>query len=156
MITVETPDAWGYTLFCDDIVEIGDKLTYLGTYSGRMIHDEFPFVLPKIALGIVYYQRCNKVVLPIRYWIYLPADTEDKPSIVKDYSGEKSEAAIKDGEAFAARLGTNAAFTATYSQLTLVDVAIRQPGLIKVRAVREDELIRLGTLEVARAADDPC
>jgi hypothetical protein len=154
MITVDTPDAWGYTLFCDDIrEEIGNKLTYVGTYGGRIVCDEFPFVLPKIALGIVYYQRCNKVVLPIRYWIFLPGDTEEKPSIVQDHPYEKSRVAVKDANALAARLGTNAVFTATYSQLSLVNVTIRQPGLVMVRAVREDELIRLGTLEIALAPD---
>jgi hypothetical protein len=154
MITVDTPDAWGYTLFCDDIrAEIGDKLTYVGTYSGRMLGDVFPFVLPRIALGIVYYQRCNKVILPIRYWIFLPGDAEEKPSIVEDYPQDKSRDAIKEGEALVARLGTDAAFTTSHSRLSLVDVTIRQPGLIRVRAVRGDELIRLGTLEIALAPD---
>jgi hypothetical protein len=155
MITIDTPDAWGYTLFCDDIrEEVGNKLTYLGTYAGRFMHDKFPFVLPKIALGIVYYQRCNKVVLPIRYWIFLPGDTVEKPSIVQDHPREKSQDLIKEGAVLAARLGTNAAFTTTHSQLSLVDVPIRQPGLIRVRAVRGEELIRLGTLEIALAPDE--
>jgi hypothetical protein len=154
MITIDTPDAWGYTLFCDDIrEEVGDKLTYVGTYAGRITHDKFPFVLPKIALGIVYYQRCNKVVLPIRYWIFLPGDTE-KPSLVQGHPPDKSQDLIKEAAVLAARLGTNAAFTTTHSQLSLVDVPIREPGLIRVRAVRGDKLIRLGTLEIALASDE--
>jgi hypothetical protein len=147
MITVDTPDAWGYTLFCDDVrEEVRDKLTYLGTYTGRIAHNKFPFVLPKIVLGIVYYQPRNQVVLPIRYWIFLPGDTEEKPSIVQEHSREKSQNLIKKAEALAAR--PDAAFTTTYSQFSLIEIPIREPGLIRVRAVRGNELIRLGTLEI--------
>ena len=60
-----------------------------------------------------------------------------------------SQDKIKAAEAVASTLGTNGMFTFTHSQLQLVNVTIRQPGLIKIRAVRGNELIRLGTLEIA-------
>ena len=62
MITDDSPEAYGYTIFCDDIrAEVGGKLTYVGSYSGTMlVHGSFPTIVPKLALGMVYLQRRDR------------------------------------------------------------------------------------------------
>src|SRR5262249_39756655 len=96
MITADSPEAFGYTIFCDDIrIEVGGKLTYVGVYTGRMfVHGSFPVTVPKLALGITYMQRHDKLVWPITYWIFLPGDGEDKPSIIAEMPEESAGDAI--------------------------------------------------------------
>src|SRR5262249_10273063 len=108
MKTADPPDAWGYTIFCDDIrVEVGGKLTYVGSYGGRMgVYGTFPCVLPKIFLGIVYYQHLGKVELPIKFWVFLPGDADEKPSIVAEWPREAVEQSIREAEALSAKIGT--------------------------------------------------
>ena len=47
-------DAFGLTIFCDDIrSEIDGKISLIGCYTGRMmIGGEFPVILPKLGLSI--------------------------------------------------------------------------------------------------------
>jgi hypothetical protein len=150
MITADSPEAYGYTIFCDDIrAEVGGKLTYVGSYSGTMlVHGSFPTIVPKLALGIVYLQRRDRLILPITFWIFLPGDAEDKPSIIAEMP---HEAAIDFGKVFAQKVETEETFVTLYSQFALTPLHIAQPGILKVRAVRGDQLIRLGGLVIMPA-----
>ena len=153
MILEDSPDVWGYTIFCDDIrAEVGGKLTYVGTYAGRLfVHADFPVILPKLALGIVYAQRIGAVVLPVQFQIYIPGDADDKPALVIEVPNEISEAAIRDAAAFSETVGAERGFSTVIAPVTLAPFQLTQPGLFRVRAVRGDRLIRLGSMEVLRA-----
>ena len=156
MKLLDPPDAWGYTIFCDDIrVEIGNKLTYVGTYSGQLlIHGSFPSTIPKLCLGIVYYQRLSKGVLPVRINVFMPNDPDEKPSFQAEMPPEAAQHAVEDAQELASREGPQAAaFVTAYMQVAFTPATITQPGLVRVRAIRGDELIRLGTLDVRPAAD---
>jgi hypothetical protein len=157
MITVDPPEAYGYTMFCDDIrQEVGGKISYIGAYGGRvLVHGNFPFTMPKLALGIVYLQQHDKVVWPIRFWIFLPGDAEDKPSIIAEMPQEAIQPAINNAESLAAKFGSEIAFATIYSQFGFAPCVIQQPGILKVRAVRGDRLIRLGSLEIIQAPAEP-
>jgi hypothetical protein len=156
MITADPPEAYGYTIFCDDIrVEVGGKLTYVGTYGGQMlVHGNFPFFMPKLALGIVYRQRDGKVVLPIKFWIFVPGDAEGKPSIVVEVPEQVAQSAIDSAKASADKLGIQEGFATVYAQFGLAPFNIVQPGLLKVRAVRGDQLISLGALRITHASEE--
>ena len=155
MKLLDAPDAWGYTIFCDDIrVEIGNKLTYVGTYGGRMVvPGTFPATISKFCLGVVYYQRMSKGVLPVRINVFLPGDPDEKPSVQAEMPPEASQQAVESAKELASRVETEeaAAFVTAYMQFALTPATIAQPGLIKVRAIRGDEMIRLGTMEIRSA-----
>jgi len=159
MKLVDAPDAWGYTIFCDDIrVEIGHKLTYVEVYGGRMlVHGAFPAAISKLCLGIVYYQRLSKGVLPVKINVFLPGDPDEKPSVQAEMPPEATQHAVESSEALESRAHTKPAssFVTANMQLALTPLTISQPGLILVRAVRGDELIRLGTLVVDAATEVP-
>lgn len=153
MITVDVPEAFGATIFCDDIrIEASGQVTFVGAYAGdRMfIHAAFPVTLPKLAFGISYRQKRDKVVLPIKFFIFLPGDAEDSPSFVTSHSEEDSKRAMEHARKLAEQIGTDAQYVSVHTNFIAAGVPIQKPGLIKVRAVRGDELIRLGTLEVVQ------
>jgi hypothetical protein len=156
MNLLDASDVFGYTIFCDDIrVEIGNKITYVGSYSGRMVvHGQFPVVIPKLCLAVIYFQRRSKVILPVRINILLPGDTEERPSIHAEMPEDASRQAIESARELAERMGTEASssYTTALMQFALSPLSLLQPGLMKVRAVRGEDLVRLGSMEIVSAA----
>lgn len=86
---MESPDCFGYSLFCDDIrQEIGGKISLIGIYSGKMfISTPLPTNLPKFGMILSLCRtpqhitaHPGNVTLTVRF----PSDPEDKPSIVAE------------------------------------------------------------------------
>jgi hypothetical protein len=146
MITLDSPDIFGTTIFCDDIRhEVGGKTTYVGVYKGFIgFHGDFPFVLPKFSFGVSFRQRRPLAVSPIKIRIYLPGDEDDAPSIEAELSMDKQQ-----NEPPPFDPGPNS-YVSAETNLTFAPFQIMQPGLIKVRAVRSDEMHRLGTITVVQ------
>jgi hypothetical protein len=144
----EEPEAYGYTIFCDDIrVEIGGKLTYVGVYTGPMLVPTFPFTLQKLALSIVYFQKRQNIV-PFQLLVFLPHDAEERPSATFGTDENEFWAAIGTAEDVAITSGREPVYATAHLQLTLNGLNLVQPGNIRVRATRADKLIRLGILQV--------
>jgi hypothetical protein len=152
MLTRDSQDYVAYTIFCDDIrQEIGGKVSYMGVYRGGKLfaHSPFPLTLPKFGLAVHYAQKKGHFVRPTSLRVYLPGDDEGKPSIEAEFPTVIDEL---NGDA-PPIAGTDPTFIAAMIQLVLAPLVITQSGPIKVRAVRGDEMIRLGTLEVHQAPD---
>jgi hypothetical protein len=132
MITLDGPEFYGFTIFCDDIrQEVGGKITYVGAYGGRLlVHGDFPVRLPKFALGITYIQRRASFIQPSKFLVFLPGDSDDQPEDVTNSANS---------------------ILAINSMIVLSPFEMKQPGHIKVRATRGDALVRLGALLIERA-----
>jgi hypothetical protein len=156
VIIADGPEAYGDTIFCDDIrAEIGGKLTFVGMYTTVMfVYGTFPFVIPKFALRIVYRQRHDSIILPIKFWIFVPGDSDEKPSIELVIPDEAAQQTIDNVMKMAATAQETMQhpYATIFSQMILSPFLIREPGMLKVRAVRGDRLIRLGALLI-KAAD---
>lgn len=151
MLTRDSEDYFAHTIFCDDIrEEIGGKATYVGVYrSGRLfVHTGFPVALPKFGFAVTYGQKRNSFVQPKALRVFLPGDKDDEPSI-------EAEFPLMDENATLSKLpeGADATFIVGMAHLLFAPLLIKQPGKIQVRAVRGDEMIRLGSLEVHLAPE---
>jgi hypothetical protein len=151
MIVADPPDVYGYTIFCDDIrVEVGGKLTYVGAYQDTMVvHGTFPVVLPKFAMHFVYRQRRPNVIPPTKIVIVTPGHTEENPAMTIEMGEEAAIEATAKAEATKID-GEDPRFLVMQGPLTLTNLVIQEPGQIKVRAVRGDQFIRLGTLRIVQ------
>jgi len=93
--------------------------------------------------NIVYLQKRRTFVAPTKIIVVMPGETEENPSITIDLPADEMKQAVDQGasssETTLVRLGGPVAFA---------NFVIRQPGAIKVRAVRDSTLIRLGSLQV--------
>jgi hypothetical protein len=150
MNVADGPDVYGYTIFCDEIrIEAAGKLFYIGTYAGgtMFIHRPFPTILPRLALDIVYLQRHTKFVMPKNFIIALPGETEQGASIRFDVAAEQAEEIRKSAEASYAS-DPERALVRMGGPVSLTNIEIKQPGRLMVRATRNDEYIRLGTLNI--------
>jgi hypothetical protein len=157
MPLVPAPDVYGYTIFCDDIRrEVDGKFSFIGAYSGTMfVHVPFPVTLPIFGLAITLFQKKTIFVPEVGLQIFLPGDPEDAPSI-QAKGHESTEGAVAAATAAAtdalhpdARGPEEDRYVILHNQLRFTQLMIKQPGVVKVRAVIGDDMIRLGSLRVS-------
>lgn len=145
MSEISWPTPFGYTIFCDDIRnEMDGKVTLVGIYAGEMIFNvPLPAIIPKLGFVIKYFERSGESTDPIKLLIYLPGDEENKASITFDFPYEEMRKVPpqQDSEIKDARLSG-------IFNLVLSPVNITQEGMIKVRAIRGEDTIRLGSLRI--------
>jgi hypothetical protein len=159
METLKPSDFYGYTIFCDDIRhEVGGKVTFVGVYTKHMyVHDAFPCLLPKFGVWIQYNQHPDHIVKPIKFFIYLPGDKDDGPSIILQVpEGGTNDAIAKSGylkRNLSLSDEINPTFVGMGSSNVFSPFIIPAPGLIMVRAVRNGTLVRLGSLAVMPAPE---
>jgi hypothetical protein len=157
MALLPAPDVYGYTIFCDDIrQEVGGKIFFIGAYSGTMIvHIPFPATLAAFAMGITLFQRRSVFIPNIGLRVFLPGDPDDAPSIQAEIveNTEGAIAAITAAESEALHPDTRGLETDRYmishSYLKFTQLMIKQPGVVKVRAVVGEDTVRLGSMRVS-------
>lgn len=150
MITLNAPDFYGSCVFCDDLrVEANGKFFYIGVYpSGHMfINAPFPFVIPRLVISISYSQIPEKFISPV-FWFFLPGDSEEEPSVRASLPEEAGAAALARVSSSDLPVGKEQIYANVHANFTISNIEIKSQGLLKVRAVRGDELVRLGSLFV--------
>lgn len=150
MTEIGWPTPYGYTIFCDDIRnEIDGKVTLVGIYAADMIFNvPLPVIVPKLGIVINYFERRGESVDPIRLEIYLPGDEVGKPTITSDIPREhfRNIPELNDPDAEDVRI--SAVFN-----MVLSPVNILKKGRIRVRAVRGEDIIKLGSLRITTNFD---
>ncbi len=141
IIAPATP--YGYTIFCDDLrQEANGKLIYIGVYTADMIiYGAPPMLLPTFVAAITYRERPGESDAPVKIKMFLP--------------GHDDAAAELDLPVAPMRSAQFTHETAGEDRMHSVLIPIRaspltvsQGGLIKIRAYRGEDEIRLGALEV--------
>ena len=157
MAILPAPDVYGYTIFCDDIrQEVDGKFFFIGAYGTTMIvHVLFPATLPIFAMGITLLQRRSVFVPNIGLQVFLPGDPDDAPSIQAEIveNTEGAIAAVIAAQREALHPDTHGLETDRYvishSYLKFTQLVIKQPGVVKVRAVIGEDTVRLGSMRVS-------
>lgn len=138
MIIEDSPEIYGYTIFCDDIrMEIGNKLTYVGVYlDGIVPGGPFPIVMPKLAMQVFYMQRHPNIVAPTKFIIVLPESSEDEPSFQIDFPQQANHQALEAVKQLTQAESEKPYFKIGF-QFNIINLVLTKPGLIKVRAERD-------------------
>jgi hypothetical protein len=145
------PEVYGYTIFCDDIrYERDGKINYIGCYGGTyFVHAPFPFTFPKLCFAISLLQRRESFDPNIEFRIFFPGDPDDTPSFAismrETAEGIVAEQAAKQVEGLPA---SDQRVIAIHGRFAAAPAVIKEPGTIKVRAMRKGELIRLGGIRI--------
>jgi hypothetical protein len=154
MITLPAPDVYGFTIFCDDIrQEIGGKVSFIGTYSaGIFVHGGFPCTLAKFAFATTLLQRREVLEPNVEIQIFLPGDDEDTPSF-RTHVTESVEGTVAAQTAaeVAGLPRADDSFISLSAAVITAPLVIKEPGIIKVRALRRGELVRLGAIRIMPA-----
>jgi hypothetical protein len=144
VIRPQTPG--GYTIFCDDVrFEQGTgKQMYIGAYLGQMIirAPKLPVRLPSFHAVVFYQERKGEESThPVSVQVFLPG--KEEASFRMDIPRSDFEnVRIPEG------LGSEDQFVQVVVVAAFPNFKIDQAGLIKVRAFRGEDEIRLGTLLV--------
>jgi hypothetical protein len=150
-MTTSARDAWGTTLFADDIrFEVAGKYSVIGIYNIDMVLPivSFPVSIPKFCVLVKYQEIKGAFKDDIVVKIYFPGDPKDNPSFTNTIPKETRETTdaaptLEEGEE---RI-LNITLPIIFSPLT-----IKEEGIIKVRVECGGNTIKLGRL-VIRAVD---
>jgi hypothetical protein len=143
MTVIPPTTPYGYTIFCDDLrQETNGKFIYIGVYtSDIIIFGNPPILLPTFVAAITYRERPGESDVPVKIKMFLPG--------VDDAAAELdlSVAAMRSAQFSSETKGEDRMHSAFVSIRTS-PLLLRQGGLIKIRAYRGEDEIRLGALEV--------
>jgi hypothetical protein len=154
MIEEETPDVFGYTVFCDDIrQEANGKLIFIGVYQGTMlINADFPQTLSKLSLSLHVIMKTELAKPPIKLRIFVPGDEES--SSVEAELGETEEGGLQRAAAENSKaLGIpveDHIHTVFFANMSFENFVIKEPGRIRVRVDIDGKRYKLGSLNVAK------
>jgi hypothetical protein len=141
-------DHRGYTIFCDDIRrEVGGKLTLVGIYRSEMvIPADLPIVLPKLGLAILVQALTKAPLNKFKLLIYLPGDTESPSLTAELVARQQSMRSFETTE--------DKDVAATFTELLLSPVEIKQEGHISARIEIEGKIFPIGSLRVRKRKSD--
>jgi hypothetical protein len=147
MIVVHRPSPFGYTIFCDDIrQEVAGKSTLVGVYGPEMtVFGTLPTHLPKLALSITYAERIGESDEPLELRVYMPGDADDAPTLsapVPDEMLAKFRGMVPPDDLAGEPL------TMLTLQLAFSPILLKQEGAVRVRMIRGNAEIRLGSLRI--------
>jgi hypothetical protein len=149
MSEIQWPAQYGYTIFSDDVRhELYGKVTLVGVYTNDLtVVGTLPITIPKLCLSINYFEKMTEGATPLELWIFVPSDAPDSPSQKIEIPPRTHPVPTPEQEALDVR--AKLAFLFEFTPFTLL-----QPGLLKVRIKRGDDLIRLGALKIDVMAQD--
>jgi hypothetical protein len=144
MKIVNPPTSSGYTIFCDDIRrEDNGKYFFIGVYFGEMIiSPKLPIVLPTFVAFVNYRVSPGETAAPVVAKLFVPGSDEAIAAVDVPIGEMTQSAAPIVGEDTSATIST-------LIPIRLSPFVVEQEGLIKVRAYRGGEEIRLGALRVS-------
>jgi hypothetical protein len=158
MIELPLPDIFGNTVFCEDIrQEVDGKFIYIGVYTGPIIfHVPLPAIIPNLAFAVTLSQRKSIFVSRVGLRIFLPGDTDNAASIQGEL-GETAEGAFNaqlsaESETLhpdAQTPSSEESYPTISATLRFSQIHVKQPGLIRVRAIVRDNIVRLGSIAVS-------
>ena len=147
---------FGYSIFCDDIRnEVGGKMSFIGCYNGIIfVPPTFPLVIPRFCIHLQIFSPAQNPYTSIVARCYAPSlETPifEMPVETPDY--EKQQALLEGlDESPSAPL-----YIVTATSLIFTPLRISEPGLLRVRAMidDEDEELRLGSLRIETHREQP-
>lgn len=143
MTEINWPSTFGYTVFCDDVRhEMFGKISLIGIYQGEMkVVGVLPISIPKFALAIHYFETAGESDAPLELRVFLPGDLDDAPTHRFAMAFPPRAEVEKPPDGDDVRVGI-------HFFMQMAPLVISQAGRIKVRMMRGDNIIRLGSLRV--------
>jgi hypothetical protein len=151
MTTIEPPPIGGHAIFCDDIrFEEGGKLSLIGVYQGVMyIHGDFPFIVPKFGILIRYMEQVADFSHSTTFKVFLPGDPDDVPTLVGQVPlDEMRKAHVLQRELIDS---SESKYFGLFANFIFAPLQLKEPGLIRVRAVCGDDVYKIGSLRIEKA-----
>src|SRR5271166_3714062 len=146
----------GFTIFCDDIrEEASGKTSLIGVYEAAMVlHTPFPAVLPKFGFHITICEPSRLTVerdFPIKIEIFLPGDMDTEPSYSFSLPGDPEAAKTALANLPWRPIGDQPPVARLVLKPIVSSMVLKEPGIIRVRAIYKGDRLRCGALPVIPA-----
>lgn len=144
--TADTPDAFGDTVFCDDIrTEVGGKFSLVGVYPSGLQVPAFPITFPKFGFCASFWQRREAFKGQLSLRIYFPGDEDEKPSVEAQLDADNVPEGVAKGPPY----------IVMRANIVLTGMVLNGPGSLKSRVLREGILVPIGSLPILQAPKPP-
>ncbi|TXI03175.1 MAG: hypothetical protein E6Q76_14115 [Rhizobium sp.] len=138
---------YGYCIFCDDVrTEIGEKLSFIGVYSGVLMLPEFPFSLPKFCVHVNLITLATEPYRSIVLRCVAPGDRQPLLEERLDPAQLNEQKDLTEG-AEASDIPLNVVVGAS---LLFSPLILRRPGLLTVSAIIDDKPAEIASLRIAQ------
>jgi hypothetical protein len=138
---------YGYCIFCDDVrTEIGEKLSFIGVYSGVLMLPEFPISLPKFCVHVNLITLATEPYRSIVLRCIAPGDRQPLLEERLD-AAQLSEQRDITENAEASDIPINVVVGAS---LVFSPLRLRQPGLLTVSAIIDDKPAEIASLRIVQ------
>jgi hypothetical protein len=146
------PNAWGFSLFCDDIrAEVGGKISVMGIYQADMIFPQDPPVaLAKFAILVKYYETPGIFTDDVVLKVYFPGDEKDTPTVTFPVPRQSMQMGEPQHEM---EEGQERVFNLTMP-IVIAPFQVTKCGFLKVRASCGDVVTNLGSLMLRKIRPD--
>ncbi|SCB30131.1 DUF6941 family protein [Rhizobium hainanense] len=138
---------YGYCIFCDDVrTEIGEKLSFIGVYSGVLMLPEFPISLPKFCVHVNLITLATEPYRSIVLRCIAPGDRQPLLEERLD-AAQLSEQRDITEDAESSDIPINVVVGAS---LVFSPLRLRQPGLLTVSAIIDDKPAEIASLRIVQ------
>ena len=138
------------TIYCDDVRhEIGNKLSFMGVYSGELFVRKLPLILPTFCIVIKVVSFTHEKLLPITVKIIIDDEVVREETI---YSDDKDETDNRELQVVNNQFDLSPAKTSSLI-FKLTSFELKKECVIKVRGFieGEDETLKGLALKVIEA-----
>lgn len=137
-----------FTIFSDDVRhEIGGKISYIGTYSGKMFVPSFPITIPKLCLSLKITTASSKPFKKLKVRIYRDEEVFAEGEMAQ--TDLERPPAAEDGEEDGVPKKNR--LHAIHMGFIFSPFSVEKSCLIRVRVETESEELRGTGLRIALA-----
>ncbi len=144
---------FGHSIFCDDILSVdGGKLSFFGCYNGVMFVDStFPLTLERFCIHFQIYMNASCFYDSVVVRCYTPGKDAPVAEQTIETPTRNAQKAMLDG---LAKEHNEPRYIVAASSLIFSPLTICRPGLVRVRAIVNDEPreLKLGSMRVEMLA----
>jgi hypothetical protein len=144
-------EAYGITIFCDDIrFEQFGKTSLIGIYGNELnLYSDFPAILPKLCCFVQIRLRPINIT-SAKIMVYVPWVEDGVPFITNELAPPTENYTTKISEPLADKDITP--LIAINHALVMSPFVLNKEGLLKVRAEVNGEVIKVGVLKIVKSA----
>jgi hypothetical protein len=152
---IECPQAFGTTLFCDDIrFEFHGKLSLVGVYGYEMVlfGTTFPVTLPKLGLFCAVRFHRSQKISGAKILIYFPEHSEESPTHVQEVPIQLTAEQFPPPDP--SEYPEPAEHHGFNHPLLFSPAVVKQPGYIRVRVAEGSDRLKIGSLKIREASSE--
>jgi len=133
-----------HTIYCDDVrLEVGNKQSLMGIYSGDLLVSEFPVALPKLCIIVNLVTSIDKPLKELTIKVTKDNETLIEVPVTSEKLSEPQSSIVQNGD-----MNNPDRRIALNFTLTIAPFTIEKECILRVRAVTESGELKGNALKI--------